>query len=1195
MARRASEFLSDRERDNLLDRYDRNQARLRDYQAGKGGFDDVGSATADRQAQALQDSYDHSGHGGHDWYDQLRRERDADRGGLGTPSGDSPDFTAPTDYSGAKDYSSPGGQKSQNVADSLRNSEQAGGQGGTGRDIGSQERAGWNNKTGSELGQAVAGNSPNDGVLVGYTGRKGRKMQGEHVVRGRISRRGLTGWAIGLAMGASMFGLTTLLSGPAQWIQVANFVKDVTMWVNGAQTGVRYLHNMRTLAKWEGVVSNSIQNSRLGIVSNRLANTAIDRMKERGMTFDSRWNGNAPSITIDTTKEYGNLFNQDAKGGKVSDKIHAKRVETLASKYGVEPSKLKLSSNGTVTIDFDGMSYTEARRFVSATNGVGKYNLIGQIQTRLALKKVGKISWLHPINKLKNKVSNKFIDWVKDRMDKIAKNGFGSADEAAAKAAEKAEAAGKSEDEIKKAAETARKGWTQAVKDAAEEITDKIIKLTVQKVGGKVSAAAIKSAIPIVGWVAAAIQAYCMVVALDDGIGAEKYEKVVTVAEGDTAETLAIGSQVQTGHSQDEDIDLDQLANATQLKLYNPDIAETSPTSSDDRATNEGYKVVGTTSSSWWRSAPVQAALGQQPSTTALNNVPAALNDVTNKGLSFGGNKDLQNIWNIFSNTLEFAAGGLVGVAMKAMNLPTPMDAVCWVFDQIDAVLGGILSWILEHTGLMSLIEQLPFMDALMNIMNNIMGWLRGAPLNIATATPEQYGSINMYGGTFTSNEQMLAVGGKVLSDGEQKSLALEQKQYLAEQQAKKPLLARLFDATDYNSTIAQIGRAADIDTSDQSIPTQLKNVGKIFASVPKLFAYALGKIGSNASAESPIGYNYNVPMIAFSSAEMTKMTKNPDYDMIPNTTAVQTMIDSGAITNEMAKRCWGVEVSGAPYYDITQIDNQSGGAWNYGDNYGGKDMSKSDCNSDETFRFRLFMLDSGIMIAADCYEGNGWSGGESAESCAKMGFELDSGGGSASGTCPDGSEVASDIKQGYWDGSYQDAVFCAVTGTTDSSLSGLRDSKVFSDNNDILQTNTTGKIVVLDEAATDLVSLVAKYKEDTGKDLAATFSYRSHNQQCIMYYYTHSLSKLPDACNDPNLARRADSMRKQMSGSYQMPGSFYTSQHESGKAIDIVDLAWIKKCGASNYDGKGNGRCWNYVSAAIPNDDNHIVWRNDK
>lgn len=54
MARRASEFLSDRERDNLLDRYDRNQARLRDYQAGKGGFDDVGSATADRHLCALR-------------------------------------------------------------------------------------------------------------------------------------------------------------------------------------------------------------------------------------------------------------------------------------------------------------------------------------------------------------------------------------------------------------------------------------------------------------------------------------------------------------------------------------------------------------------------------------------------------------------------------------------------------------------------------------------------------------------------------------------------------------------------------------------------------------------------------------------------------------------------------------------------------------------------------------------------------------------------------------------------------------------------------------------------------------------------------------------------------------------------------------------------------------------------------------
>ena len=981
--------MSDAQRDKLLEKYDRNQERLRNYRAGKGGFEDIGSVTADRSAQALDDSYAKDGYGGHGWYEKLRRERDEDRG-------------QDKDYSGAKDYSSPSNQKTKNVADKLRNGELGKNETKTSeRDIGKQERGPWNDNTGSSLGSAVKNaKSPN---------------QGSFFVR---HKKGLIGWIIGLTMGAGMFGVTTLLSGPAQWIQVANFIKDTVGWIHGAQTGARYLHNMRTLARWENAVSDSIQNSRLGIVSKRLSNTAIKRMEAQGMTFGNRWSGNAPSITIDTTKRYGDLFNQDARGGTVSDALHEKRVNTLSEKYGVDSSKVHLSSDGKLTVDFDSMSYREARKFINATNDVGKFSIMGQVQTRMALKKVGKISWLHPIRKLEAKVANKFADWLKGRLEKIAKNGFSSADEAAAAAAKKAEnaasRAGKSADDIakagEKAAEAARKSWTQAVKEAAEEISTKIIKLVVKEAGGKVSVAAVKAAIPIVGWITLAIQAYCMIVAMDDGIGAEKYQNVVTVAQGDAAETLGIASQVMTGHGQDEDLSMEALGNYTKLKLYNDEIEEVSPTTDPTVATeNNGYETVGKTSSSWWSAAPVQAGLGQQPSTTALNNVPAALNDVTNSGLSFGGSKDLQTIWNTFSSTLEFAAGGLLGAAMKAMGLPTPMDAVCWVFDQVDEIIGGALSWILENTGLMALLTGLPFMDALANLMNNIMGWLRGTPLDIATATPQQFGSINMYGEVFASNEQMLAVGGTAMSSTDQAALELEQKQYLAEQQAQKPLLARLFDPTDYNSTIAQIGRAADINTSDQSIGTQLKNVGKIFASVPKLFSYAIGRIGGSASAASPIAYNYNVPMIAFSQSEMEKITsEDSGYDMIPNAQKVYSMIDSGEITSDKTKKCWGIEVSGAPDYKITQVDNSAGAAWNYGDNYGedGDKMTKNGCGSEEMLAFRTFMMDYEGIVSADCYENDGWSGGESADSCTEMGFELTSSSSSSASTSSGSSTV---------------------------------------------------------------------------------------------------------------------------------------------------------------------------------------------
>ncbi len=196
-----------------------------------------------------------------------------------------------------------------------------------------------------------------------------------------------------------------------------------------------------------------------------------------------------------------------------------------------------------------------------------------------------------------------------------------------------------------------------------------------------------------------------------------------------------------------------------------------------------------------------------------------------------------------------------------------------------------------------------------------------------------------------------------------------------------------------------------------------------------------------------------------------------------------------------------------------------------------------------------------------------------------------------ASGSCPAGSAVVPEIKQGYDSGGYQPATFCAIDNTTDSSLSGIRDADVFRQYNDVLQTNATGKIVVRDAAAADLVELVKKY----GKSFGATFSYRSHNQQCVMYFYTHRLSTLPSACSGLSLSV-ANEIRSKMSGGYEMPGSFYVSKHESGVAMDVVDLGWVNACASGNYDGDDSryvsGTCFNYVSAAIKDDAKHVVWK---
>lgn len=1130
-------------------------------------------------------------------------ESDNQSGGLGHRSDDAPDFTAPRDYSGSRDYSAPNtddislanakddedynrrlranmaenyrlhGENLGKISDSLRNGEQADKPDNSSRDIGHQEHSNWNNKAGSDLGHALDNNTSGNG-------NKSGSVWGRH-------KKGIIGWVIGIAMGGGMFGVTTILSGPAQWIQVMNFVKDMTSWVNGAQTGARYLHNLRTMAKWESKLSDSIQNSRLGSVGKKVAKTAIERMKEKGMTFDDRWNGNAPSITVDTTVEYGNLFNQDAKGGTASDAVKQKRLETLSNKYGLDIDKINLSSDGKMTINFDKMSYREARKFISATNNVGKFNILGQVQTRLALKKVGKISWLHPIKKLEQKAINKFADWLTERIRNRALNGFDNIEDAvkaaersARTAAEKAEGATREsvEKAVKDASEKARKSMTEALDKVGKDATEKIVKYVIEKTGAKVSASTVTKAIPIVGWIMLAIQVECMVIALDDGIGAEKYASTVTAAEGDTAETLGIGSQVMSGHSQDQDIDLEQLGMYTKLKLYNPDVSEVQPEAGDD-GKQVGEKTVGTTSSSWWNAPAVKAALGESYTESERNNVPAPLDDVANSNLSFGGNKLGGQIWSAISGGMRDAmegnppftafnplAGGYNFLA-RSVGLPTTSQMICAVLDGIDWLMGQIITllWnssvfgmLNNYFGISDAIAQTEPAKAMMawagNMYMSAMGWLRGNPLNLDTATPEQYGSINMYGGRFGSNEQMLAVGGRALTDSEEQVLLLDQKRYLAEQQAQKPLLARLFDPSDYNSTIAQIGRATGIDTSDQSIETQLKNVGKIFASVPKLFSFALGKIGGNAYAADST-YDYGVPMVAFSQSEMTKLIGgDTSYDILPNADKVFSMIDAGELDNNKVKKCFGAEIGDkSTGYKVTQLDNQAGEAWNYADSLDdGKDDNgqfiykdpsgdtvyyngyKSDCMNSDMLRFRTYMMDYSITVAADCYENDGWSGGDSADSCAEMGFDLGSSAANnvASGKCAEGTTDLGTYDNAHQDGKKVTIELCEVGSIT------LSEPGFYTDQDpEIFRSAKTG--IIVNAEVSEAFQKMGEAAKAAGVQLSGK-GIRSYEKQ--EYFWNCYQTK---ECNNGNEAAK--------------PG---TSQHESGRAIDFSSgsISWLQK-----------------------------------
>lgn len=897
------------------------------------------------------------------------------------------DYSQPRDHSGYKDYSNSDSVRNEqstktknsladaenNAADSAK-SEQSG---KSPRDIAKGENSSWESR------------------MENFANKQQQvktKKEGSFFVR---HKKGVAGGLIGLVMGGGMLGIGSMISGPAQFIQAMQFLSEAKMWVTGAQTGARMIANMASLSRWAvkaDALGEKVQNSRLGIVGTKMAKNAIRELDASGVSFDRNFAGNARNLIIDTHKEFGgNIFDQE---GNVN--------ESITRRYGIDKDAIKsINPDGTINVDLDKMSYSKTRRFLNAARSIKWFNFVGKIQTRLTLKRVGKLSWLHPIEKLKQKAANKFADWVTDRMKRIENNGFGSPEKAAERARDNArdaaEREGLSDSDIdargNAAYEKALERFTRWAAEGAETGVKSIAKDVIAKAGSKVTSFMARTGIPYVGIILAVLEITCLLESLDDGIGAEKYVQTVLPAQQSAAETMAVGSQIMSG----DDIDLATVGNYTQLKMYNEEVQEVAPIV-NEKLEQTGSETVGTITSNWWFAAPVRAELGEQYTDTSRAAVPAALDDVSNGNLSFGGNETAGYIFNGISegiyNGLDSGIGGFPYMALSALYPELknvgPMAIVCFAFDKIDEFVGALVDVVLNLPPIKALIDWFQTTaaaEAMATFFGYITGWLRGTPLDIATAYPESFGSIDMYGSLFLANEQMLANGGRILSEPEATALMTEQKQYLAELQSQKPWLERIFSPTDYTSTIAYLARTANFAPVN-NFGAILGNSFKLFAATPTLFGSALNKIGGgNTSAYDPTPYEYGVPMVAYSTTEMDQLVSNDtDFEIATNAEKVYDMIDADQGLNILKNKiegCFAVTIGGKESgYAVTQLNNEDGSAWNYVDSTQhdellgvtvSKDISsKADCVTDgDMLHIRTYIMDYNLVMASACYEGD--------------------------------------------------------------------------------------------------------------------------------------------------------------------------------------------------------------------------------
>lgn len=772
------------------------------------------------------------------------------------------------------------------------------------------------------------------------------------------------GGAFGLlACGGVSFGLFTVISGPMQLVQAAEVIQDFKLGIVTAQQAARSWRTTRSITKLAGgsTLTDTVERSRLGVMAKKQADAMVGRLSDRGVEFSTNTGGYSKGgFRVDVSKQLGIDNPSDAD------------VEELAQKMGIG-DKFEVSEvtetlpDGTTrnvkVLDVsDNLNYSETRKAISALDDPGMSKVKSYLQTRATMKKLGYTSWLHPIEKAKTAASKKAWDLVDFIDDQISKK-LMKADNTDTRIRD-----GANEDNEKGVTEevTDADGNTQTVDvtvDADESIeimddaTDKIKNVQ----GSNPSRGVIRGSISNIddflskfaggAGILAIVGVICMIQGIIESAGPYKQMNIINVAEKGSSLIMGYGSQVKSG----TDIDLEQTKLAVEMTMG----ADVDQLEADGSATGK------TEYSSFWAATPVCAELGTASCSGDESLVPDSLRTAGAATL-FGEGP----IADFFYGLLN--GGGLVEAGLKL---------VCKLVDLAGSILGGVtdlitgflIDLLLEKTGILN------------GFMSWLMGLLFGNPLDLTSIVPEQWGSVAMYGGHFTSNDQALGIGGKQLNSTEAMELNIENRRYLAWKNSQKPLLAKLVDPSDYSSSVNQIARAAQLNTSNQSFSTQLANVFKVFTSAPTVIATASNQlIGGSAYAAS--AYDYGVDTWAYNIDEMDLALSSEDYDLLTNTedvlTALKAEEDGGISTSNFdsdpyrtyAYNCLGVEIESVDSGGKVKLaDNQDGTVWNYIDNTPehNKDVAYCESAASDMLGLRLYIQDYFNVVSGACYEGD--------------------------------------------------------------------------------------------------------------------------------------------------------------------------------------------------------------------------------
>lgn len=793
-----------------------------------------------------------------------------------------------------------------------------------------------------------------------------------------------------ICTGALAIAGFTAISGPMQLIQAAELFKDFNMGIQLGQQSSRAFQSLKDIVAHNdtSTVNDNVRNSRLGVLGNIQANKAAKRLSEKGVTFSSNNPfGGTSSTDINIKKGLG------IDTADLTDDDLSKIVDNFAKETGIPASKI--SHNGTSLQVENTLSNREMRQLITTLDDPGMSTVTGYMQSRALTRKLGYTSWLHPFQKITTNLENAAgdaLDSARNKLKKFIEEQFGPIDQKSGIGDISSRLTSNDEDPSGEMSQDEIDEKKSYVDETTKKISDKADDLASPSVGG--GRGIIKNArnfvnsvgYDITGLILAVV---CLAQSLYSNNGAFKFVSLVIPLISGSAQISGSGSQAQAG----EDIDMETVGLQVEATMYSDDIpvidAET------------GEPTGETQTSSFWSNPKVCQTLGTTGCPEESESNTPSLFYTAGDEVNITGNDTLDGLLNDILNDANLG-GKITGGACAAYNIA---DTLLSLLTPVQTFISDAISAIVNQTGVID------------NLMSQIVKWISGNPVSLATAIPIVWGAVGMFGSFFMASNQGVQTGGHALTDSETSELNLENRRYLAWQNDRKPILARLFDPSDYNSSLNQIARAAQLNVGDQSLGTQIANVFKAFTSAPSIIATASNQlIGGNAYAAASV--DYGVPMIAWDSSTMNEILSNSKhniYDNAENAIELLKSETSGGDYHQYLEQCHAVQVNDNDY-SIEPVDNSDGNAWNYVNNVTGDNYSCAEkIKQDEYQSLSLYVMDYFNTASGACYYGDD-DDSEANSACNEMGVDTAGSSGSVGSVDTAGNQPANEMQKAFAD-----------------------------------------------------------------------------------------------------------------------------------------------------------------------------------